>query len=286
MQIIDTHQHLWDLDKLRLPWLESAPHINHSFEMKDYLEAIQDVNVVKSVYMEVDVDPRDLVTEAEYVIELCGRDDNPMTGAVIGGQPGTDGFASYINRFKQSPCVKGVRHIVDDLKSFRGEQFIRDIRLLGELGLSFDLCTPWTELPESARLVDQCPDTRFILDHCGNADPKAFDADSTRQTEVDQWRHGITELAGRKNVVCKISGIVALAPKETWTPDDLAPIIDFCIDAFGPDRVMFASDWPVCTAAAALRQWVEALQQIVSSRGETFAQKLFHDNAAAFYGLA
>ncbi len=286
MQIIDTHQHQWDLDKLRLPWLDSAQYINHSFVTKDYLEAIRDLDVVKTVYMEVAVDPRDLVTEAEYVIDLCGRDDHPMTGAVIGGRPGTDGFAPYINHFKQSPCVKGLRHIVDDLKSCRNEAFIRDIRLLGELGLSFDLCPPPTELPESARLVDQCPDTRFILDHCGNVDVKAFGPDGTRQKEVDQWRQGITELARRKNVVCKISGIVAHAPKETWTPDDLAPLVDHCIDAFGPERVMFASDWPVCTAAATLRQWVEALQQIVRSRGETFGQKLFHDNAAAFYGLA
>jgi L-fuconolactonase len=93
-------------------------------------------------------------------------------------------------------------------------------------------------------------------------------------------------VAQRKNVVCKVSGIVASAKREHWTADDLAPLVNHTLDVFGPDRVMFGGDWPVCTLAATYRQWVQALQSIVSSRGEGELRKLFHDNAMKHYALA
>jgi len=296
LPIVDTHQHLWDLDVVRLPWLESAGHLNRSHVTKDYLEATRGLNVVKAVYMEVAVEASCLVTEAEYVVELCKRDDNPTVAAVIGGRPAEEGFAEYITRFKGSPYVKGIRHILPggtrDLWSQK--QFLRSIRLLGELGMRFDLCMPPARLLDAARVVDQCPDTRFVLDHCGNADPVAFMSAKRRESaqpsrppqhDADQWRRDLAKLAERDRVVCKISGIIARAPKENWTPDDLAPIINHCLDTFGPDRVIFASDWPVCTRVASLREWVGALEQVVAERPESQRRKLFHDNAVRFYGL-
>jgi predicted TIM-barrel fold metal-dependent hydrolase len=296
LPIVDTHQHLWDLDVVRLGWLKSAGHLNRSFVTKDYLEATRGLNVVKTVYMEVAVDPDYLVTEAEYVVELCRRDDNPTVAAVIGGRPSEEGFAPYITRFKGSPYVKGVRHILpgDAPDLWSEKRFLDGIRLLGELGMSFDLCMPPARLPDAARVVDQCPDTRFVLDHCGNADPVAFMSAGRRETaqpsrppqhDADQWRRDLAKLAERDRVVCKISGIIARAPKENWTPDDLAPIINHCLEAFGPNRVIFASDWPVCTRVASLREWVTALKQTVRDRAESQQRKLFHDNAVRFYGL-
>ena len=282
LPIVDTHQHLWDLSKLRLPWLKSAGHLNRSHVTKDYLEAAQGLNVVKTVYMEVAVDDSMLLDEAEYVIDLCRRDDNPTVAAVIGGRPASEDFADYITRFKDSPYVKGVRHILpgDQPGLFNQQSFVDGVRLLGELGMSFDLCMPPARLEDGANLVDRCPGTRFILDHCGNADP------NRSAEELEPWRRDIAELAKRDRVICKISGIVARAPKHTWTADDLAPIVNHCLDVFGPDRVIFASDWPVCTRAATLRQWVEALKQIISNRPEPEQRKLLHDNAVRFYGLS
>lgn len=292
--ILDTHQHLWDLDKFRLPWLKSAGKLNRSYLTKDYLEAVQGLNVVKTVYMEVAVEVSQQLAEAQHVVELCRRSDNPTAAAVIGGRPANDGFPRYIGRFKDSPCVKGVRQILDGPEPCRDKQFIRGIRLLGELGMSFDLCMPARQLAAGAELLDQCPHTRFILDHCGNADPKAFRPAANRQAAAegvapehkpDQWQRDVDRLAKRKNIVCKISGIVARAPKGNWTPEDLAPIINHCLEAFGPERVMFGSDWPVCTRAATLVQWVRALKEVVGNRGKSENRKLLHDNAVAFYGL-
>lgn len=298
LPIVDTHQHLWDLTKIRPPWLKRETKLHRSHVMEDYLAATKGLNVVKAVYMEVAVAPEDKGAEAEYIVELCRQTDNPTVAAVIGGEPGLDGFRDYITRFKGSPYVKGVRHIPPGGKGdeflYLKQQFIDDVRLLGELGMRFDLCMPSQRLPEAAGVVDQCPDTRFILDHCGNADPKAFWDDDRRAQNAsagrpshdpDQWRRGIVELAKRENVVCKISGIVTRAPQDTWNASDLAPIINHCLDTFGPDRVMFASDWPVCTRVATLREWVLALKEVVKDRSEEERRKLFADNAVRFYEL-
>ena len=149
-------------------------------------------------------------------------------------------------------------------------------------------------MPDGAKVVDECPNTRFILDHCAGADPVAFMSTKRREAarptraprhEPEQWRRDLAKLAQRDRVVCKISGIIASAPKDNWTPDDLAPIINHCLEVFGPDRVMFASAWPVCTRAATLRQWVAALKEIIRNRPESQQRKLLHDNAVRFYGL-
>ena len=107
---------------------------------------------------------------------------------------------------------------------------------------------------------------------------------STDQAARAKWLQGMKELAARKNTVCKVSGIIVIANKD-WKPEDLAPNINDTINAFGDDRVMFAGDWPVCTLKATFSQWVNALRQIVKDRPVAFQKKLFHDNAAKFYGI-
>lgn len=287
LPIVDTHQHLWDLTKFRLPWIKPGQPLARSFLTKDYLEASRGLNVVKTVYMEVAVEPSQALAEAEHVIELCQRKDTPTVAAVIGGEPASDGFKEYITRFKGSPYVKGVRQVLFGKKAdlCHDAQFVRSIRLLGELGMSFDICLGPDRLGDAVKLVDACSDTRFVLDHCGNADPDAFRPGAKPSPHPDQWRRGIAALATRKNVICKISGIVARATQGEWTAGHLAPVVNHCLSSFGPDRVVFGGDWPVCTRVATLRQWVEALRAIVRKRPEAEQRKLFHDNAMRFYGL-
>ncbi|NLX98705.1 MAG: amidohydrolase family protein [Rhodopirellula sp.] len=286
--IVDAHQHLWDCEVLDLAWIKSSETLNRSFTSRDYLLATEGLPIAKAVYMEVAASDDELAKEAEYAISVAKLDDNPTVAAVIGGRPGTEPFRAYIDRFGKSPYVKGVRRILhkaDLTKGFHlGEPFLRDIRLLGEMGLRFDLNVPNDALEEGAKLVDRCPDTPFILNHCGNADLNWYQ--KPRQDEsIERWRRGIAELAQRKHVTCKISGIIARAPSD-WTPADLAPVVNHCLDTFGPDRVAFASDWPVCLRGATLRQWVFALQAIVKDRPEPQQRKLWHDNAVRIYGLA
>ncbi len=278
LPIVDTHQHLWDLSRFRLPWLAGAGKLNRSFSTADYDVATKGLNVVKTVYMEVDVTPEQHEAEADYVIELCRRDDNPMSGAVIGGRPGQFGFRNYINLYKTNRLIKGVRQVLHGGTPRRAclePEFVRDIQYLGEIGKSFDLCLRSGELADAVLLVDQCPGTRFILDHCGNQNP---------YEDRTQWARDLGRLADRQNVVCKISGIAASA-RVDWKPDDLEPVVRHCLREFGRDRVMFGGDWPVCTLGATFRQWVEALRWIVRNDPPAQQAKLFAGNAIRVYDL-
>lgn len=293
LPIIDTHQHLWDLLQFQPPWLKGADaKIAAKHDMSDYLAETAGLNVVKAVYMEIDVAPADQVKEAEYVLSLIQSGKTPTIAAVISGRPDSDGFASYMSKFKDNPLIKGLRQVLHAESAERGlclrPQFIRSIQLLGQMGKSFELCMRPTELADGAQLAQACPGVQFILDHCGNADPQAWRG-RDRQTakpihEVSDWKRDIENLAKCSNVVCKISGIVARAPKD-WNADDLAPAINFCLDSFGPDRVVFGGDWPVCKLGASYADWVTALRSIVSNRPVADQKKLFHDNALKVYRL-
>lgn len=294
LPIIDTHQHLWDLVRFKPPWLDGADRkIAAKHDMQDYLAETKGLNIVKAIYMEVDVAPEHQVAEAEYVLDLIASQRWPTVAAVISGRPNSESFGDYISRFKNNAAIKGIRQVLHVPTAAKGlclePQFVKSARLLGELGKSLDLCMRPTELADGAGLVEKCPNTKFVVDHCGNADPKAWMAPNRQEAKpnhtVEQWKKGIELLAKRPNTVCKISGIVASAP-QNWRPEDLAPAIDFCLDQFGPNRVVFGGDWPVCKLGASFAQWVSALKEIVHSRPLADQKKLFHDNAVVFYKLS
>jgi predicted TIM-barrel fold metal-dependent hydrolase len=281
LPIVDTHQHLWDLERFRLRWIRRESPLARSYLMRDYLQATAGLNVVKAVYMEVDVAPDQQSAEADYILDVCRQRNTPTVAAVISGRPASDGFRDYLQRFRGNRYLKGLRQVLHNEGNPAGyclsREFIRGIRLLGEMGLRYDLCLRPAELGDAVRLAEACPDTRFILDHCGNANVQARDG--------TQWQRDMTRIARCRNVVCKVSGIVASARPGRWTAEDLAPIVNHTLDAFGSDRVMFGGDWPVCTLAATYRQWVDALKAIVRGRSEVDQRKLFHDNAVRFYEL-
>jgi len=291
LAIVDCHQHLWDLAKFRLPWIEKGSLLDRSYVTKDYLQAAQGLNVAGAVYMEVDVALDQKQAEVDYVEALCATGKSPTRAAVVGGDLSSDAFAGYAKPLAKSKYVKGVRQVLHGAKAGTclSEPFIASVRLLGKLGLSFDLCMRPTELADGVKLVDLCKDTRFILDHCGNADVKAWMSAPRRGGaasghDVEAWKKDVAALARKDHVICKISGIIAGVPKE-WSPDDLAPIVNHCLDSFGPDRVIFGSDWPVCLMGATYRQWVSALKEIIASRPVVEQKKLLSENAIQFYGL-
>ncbi len=274
--ILDTHVHLWDLKRFRLPWLPKDGPLAGDHLVPDYLAAAEGLNIVGAIYMEVDVEASQKAEEAEAVLELCRRPDTPLLGMVIGGDPASDGFEKVVRRFHTDPLVKGVRRVMPK-DGLLDPAFVRGIQLLGDLGLRFDLCVPSDALEDAARLVGECPNTRFVLDHCGNP--------NVRTKDIMPWRRGLDALAKHDNVVCKISGIVATAEPGKWTPDDLAPFVQGCVHAFGKRRIMFGSDWPVLTTTATLRSWVEALMTITTHWREAERLDLFHDNAVRYYHL-
>jgi L-fuconolactonase len=286
LPVVDTHQHLWDFAKLVPPWLKPGDPNNplaKSHTPADYAAAIEGLNVVKSVYAEVGVAAADRVKEAEYVAGICAEGKTPMRAAVIGGDVLSEGFPEYIKAYKGHKYIKGIRHMLHVETTPKGtclqEGFIKSLRLLGELGLSFDLCIRPNELPDMVTLVEKCPDTKFILDHCGNPNPKFTAA------EWDTWRKNMASMAAKKNVVCKVSGFVANATAAEFKTELVAPGINGTIEAFGIDRVMFGGDWPVVTKATSYKGWLTMLREVISNRPEADQRKLLHDNACKVYGI-
>src|SRR5262249_36501044 len=164
--IVDTHVHLWDLERFRLPWLEKNSPLARSHVIKDYQTAVNGLNVVKGVYMEVDVDPKQHVAEAEYVLDICRQGNTPLVAAVSGGRPAEDDFQKYLRRFRDNKFLKGVRQVLHNPSAKAGfcntPAFVRGIQALGEAGLSFDLCMRHGEIGDAIKLVEACKNTRFI----------------------------------------------------------------------------------------------------------------------------
>jgi L-fuconolactonase len=289
-QLIDTHQHLWDLDKFTLPWLtrgEEPLGKNHTVET--YKTATQDYanSIAASIYMEVDVIAAQKLDEAAYVFTLCADPNTTLAGAVVGGDPSQPDFADYLAQLiamdNHRGYLKGVRQVLhggQPADYCLSDAFIVGIELLGKHNLSFDFCLRPDNLKNAATLAKKCPNTRFILDHCGNP---LLHADTPENWQI--WRTGMEALADCPNVVaCKISGIIAQAP-EGWTPKDLQRAVTETREVFGPERVMFASDWPVCTLKASLSEWIEALRFLVKDWPEFEQHALFAGNARRVYSL-
>ncbi len=280
--IMDTHQHLWDFRRFQPPWLKDVPALNRSHTLADYRKAAAGLNIVKAIYMEVDVAVDQQQQEADYLIELCRSRKSSTVAAVVSGRPASPNFAAYARQFQGSPYIKGIRQVLQVPECERGyclqPAFVKSIQLLGDLGLSYDVCMRREELSDGAKLVDLCPKTRFVLDHCGNADAHAADQES--------WRRDITELAKRPNLICKVSGIIRTCKPGEDKARALEPIVRHVLDSFGWDRVVFGSDWPVCDLGGSLKEWVTALRWIVRDASPEQQRKLFYDNAARFYRVS
>lgn len=287
LSIVDTHQHLWNLDRLQLPWLQPGGELTRNYTLSDYKEATKGLGITKAIYMEVAVAPEQKLAEAEHIITVCQDKSNPTCAAVIGGLILEDSFKDYILRFKGNPLIKGIRHGLNNPAQLENPRLIQNLRLLGTLNMSFDLLVPPRLISLAARLVEQCGDTKFILDHCGNADPLAFDQNldwgRKPQHDADLWKQGIDTLSKQTNVICKISGIIARVTKGKATAEVLAPIVNHCLDTFGPDRVVYGSDWPVCTRGAPLHVWTNLLHEIIQKRSSEEKHKLLWANAHRFY---
>lgn len=280
MQIVDTHQHLWDLDLFRYSWLSTLPQLNRSFRMADYLDATTGLDVVKSVHLEADVDERYMLDETRYLLALADQPDNPLEGIVACGRPENKDFKSYLDRIAGHPKLKGIRRVLHTQPDEIGQEpaFVENVAALSSYGLSFDICVLARQLPIAIKLVSKCPDVVFILNHCG--------VPQVKEKNLDPWRTQVREIAKFPNVSCKISGLVAYADPKAWTAEVLRPYVEHVIASFGWDRVVFGSDWPVCTLSASFRQWVEALQAITYAAGEINQRKLFRDNALRVYRLS
>jgi L-fuconolactonase len=276
---IDTHVHFWDPERLRYDWLASVPAINRSFLPAHLLEAATDLYLEKIVFVQADTAPEQAMDEVAWISELAV--DEPRIAGIVADARLERGEAVHpqLEGLRAFPLVKGVRRLIqsEPLGFAAGEDFIRGVQILAEYGFSFDICIYHPQLPDVLQLVAQSPDVSFVLDHVGKPDIK--------NGIMEPWASHISELAAFPNVHCKLSGMVTEADHGNWTPADLRPYAEHVLASFGPDRVMFGSDWPVATLASTYGRWFQTVISFIGGLSADEQRKILRENAVKFYRL-
>ncbi len=277
--ITDTHQHLIYPDKWPYSWTGGIPQLaGKAFRYDDYLRATAGSGVTKTIFMETSPDDPHFQAETRFVYELAAQPGSMIAGVIANCRPEEAGFEGYVESIRH-PKLVGLRRILhvvpDDLSQRPG--FAENVRLMGRLGLTFDLCFLARQLPIALELARKCPDTQLILDHCGVPDVAA--------QALDPWRAHICALATMPNVACKISGVMAYAKPGQANATAVRPFVEHCLEQFGWDRVVWGGDWPVCNMTTTLGEWVAVSRELVRSAAESDQKKLFHQNAERIYGL-
>ena len=294
MQIIDAHQHFWDLDHNYLPWLMDDPPIKfrygdysalkRNYWPANYRDDSADFDVVGTVFVETEWDPRDPTGEVGWVELLKAREGLPTVMVAQAWLDRAD--ASEVLEFHgRSPIVRGIRHkpraasrpdlVEPGAPGSMGDPaFRRGFAMLGLHKLSYDLQTPWWHLGEARALADEFPDTQIILNHTG--------LPSDRSPEgLAGWRAAMRELAGASNVALKISGLGQAG--QPWSADANRSVVLDAIDIFGPERVMFASNFPVDSLVGSFKTIFLGFVAITSTFSAATRDAMFRRNAARLY---
>ena len=278
--ILDSHVHLWDPERFEIPWIAGDKALNRRYDLDQFGSAVDDTNVRALVYVQVEVAVPYALMEAEEVVALAHRDSRIR--AIVPWAPLEYGERSraFVERLVSlGPLIRSVRRILQDKEPefCLQPRFVDGVKLLADYGVGFDLCVRHTQLDAVTRLVDQAPNTQFVLDHLGKPD--------IRGRQLDPWRAQVAELARRDNVVCKLSGLVTEADHDGWSLDDLRPFVDVALDTFGPSRLMFGGDWPVVLLASPYRRWLEVAGQLVGSLTAAEQRAIWWETGASFYGI-
>ena len=276
---IDTHLHLIYRDRLSYPWLASVPPLESEFPYERYSSEAVRCGITDALHMEADVAEGDIDAETQNAAALAREPGSLIRGAISACRPEFLDFPAFLERALSDPFIKGFRrvlHVVPDSVS-EAALFREHLRRLSGSGRPFDLCVRPDQIDKASALIDSAPEVQFVLDHCG--------APNIKQGEGRPWRERIAEIARRPNVAAKISGVVAYADGASWSVEDLRPFVEHVIGAFGWDRVVWGSDWPVCTLTASLSLWVAATHAITRGASVEEREKLFAANARRLWRL-
>ena len=273
---IDSHQHFWKYNEADYGWMGPDMEKLRRDHLPDELGTI-----LKSVGFDgsVAVQARQIPEETEWLLTLAAEH------AIIKGVAGwvdlrSENVDVQLEHFAANDKLKGVRHVLQDEEDDRfmlGDDFVRGISRLEKFGLVYDILIFPRHVKYAVELVAKFPNQRFVVDHIA----KPF----IKKGEIEPWKADMQQLAGAENVWCKVSGMVTEAAWDGWKRRDFRPYMAAVLEMFGVDRLMFGSDWPVCTVAAEYRQVLEIVADFVASLSEDEQSKIMGSNAVDFYKL-
>ena len=272
---IDAHQHFWKYSAAEYGWIDDQMSIiRRDFLPPDLEREIRNAGVDGVVSVQV----RQTLEETRWLLTVAAQND--FVKGVVGWVPLTEpSIRDELDLLRSNPRLRAVRHVVQDEPDgyLLRKDFNAGVSVLQEVGLAHDLLIHERQLPEATRFVDQHPRQVFVLDHL--AKPRV------KGDRLDPWRQRVKELARRENVYCKISGLVTEADFKAWTEAQLQPYLETVLEAFGPTRLMFGTDWPVCLVACSYGRWFEIVSRFAASLSSDEQASLFGQTAALAYGL-
>lgn len=276
---IDAHQHFWRYDPVAYDWIdESMRAIRRDFLPPDLTPLATACGIAGSVAVQA----RQSLAETDWLLDLAAAHPHLIRG-VVGWVPLRErgsAIDEILDTYANRPALKGVRHVLqgepDDY--FSSPAFHAALDRLAPHGLTYDLLIFARQLPLGIALVDRHPDLPVVLDHIAKP--------VVSGPPPENWKRDLRELARRENVMCKFSGVVTEVPGWAWSPTLLHPYFDAVLEIFGPRRLMFGSDWPVCQVAADYQDWHRFVADCVSPLSADERAAILGGNAARFYNLS
>jgi L-fuconolactonase len=272
---IDAHQHFWRYTPEEYGWIdESMRAIRRDFLPPDLAPLLAAARLDGTVAVQA----RQTLAETHWLLGLAL--DHPLIKGVVGWVPLADpGIATTLDELARHPHLKGLRHVVqaEPAGFLDNPAFNAGIREITARGLTYDILIYAHQLEEATRFVDRHPSQRFVLDHLAKP--------LVSGPPPPAWRTALRALARRPNVACKFSGLVTEVPGRAWTPELLHPYFDVALEAFGPARLMFGSDWPVCLVAAGYAPWFAFVESCTAALSVSERQRILGGTAAEFYRL-
>jgi L-fuconolactonase len=278
--IIDSHVHLYDVSRLRYPWLSRVPKINRTYLLRDFDAARGPVQVEQIVFAEVAVDRGQHLQEAAFVQELSSQ-DRRLTG-MIAHAPVEKGAAAEedLAALAKFGLLRGIRRLIEtelDPSLCLEPGFLEGVRRVGRHGLTFDTCVKHWGMVFAIELARRCPEVQFVLDHIGKP--------GIKHGLREPWWSQMRELAALPNVVVKLSGVITEADHAAWTPAQVKPYVEHTLQCFGFDRCMYGSDWTVSELTHPYPVWVQLLDDVVAGASLEERRKLFRETARRIYRL-
>ena len=280
LKVVDSHIHLWDLGLLEYQWLNSFSKINRNFLLSDYDVATKGYKIEKMVFVQAECRSSQFLEEVKWVQRIADTDSR-LAGIVPWAPLHTGNkVVEILEIFKQDSRIKGIRQLIQpekDLDFCLRPDFVTAVKLLGELNLHFELTIAPDQFPAVLKLMEQCPGTKFILDHIGNPNIQAG--------QLKPWKSYIKAFSESGPHYCKFSNFVCNADLKLWNIDDLKPFSEIIIEAFGPERLIWGSDWPHALRASSFSRWLDTAYELTQELTESERTKIFRENAIQFYNL-
>jgi L-fuconolactonase len=280
--IVDTHVHFWNPSRLTYPWLSSVKPLQRAFVPEDFQSAFAAAPIEKIVFVECNVQPEQSEQEVAWIESLVP--DEPRLQAIVAFADLTVANererTGLLERLVARPMVRAIRHnIQGQPKGFCLQpSFIAGVQTAHHLGVHFELCVTHDQLDDVLELLRRCRNGRFMVNH--GAKP------SIKTNLMEPWKAQMAEIAQFENVWCKISGLFTEADLRQQSVDVVRPYAEHIAACFGPDRIVYGSDWPVCTLAAEGARWVDFARSLTESWSEHEQSHFFRDNGVEFYRLA